>query len=79
MSKVTVHKIVIKVVDFEGSSAEDVAYAVSNNKYFPGSVLSHQTATTEWDGDDHPLNRRMTMDEFDAWMAANGGKEVPHG
>lgn len=79
MKNVTVHRIVLLVVDHEQAPAADVAMAVSNHRHFPGRVLSHVTAETEWAGDDHPLNKRIGAEDADAWLAANGAKEVAHG
>lgn len=73
MSKVRVHKITLAVIDFERAPDSEVAYALGNQRHFPGTVMAHEVAETEWDGDDHPLNQGdLTPKQFDAWMKANG-------
>ena len=61
--KPKVYKMTLQVIDFEGTSEEDIISTIENSKYFCVNVKDICSREIgEWN-DDHPLNKKDTCDQ----------------
>lgn len=62
-----IYRMVVSVLDLECmSSLEDVIEEVERSRHFAVSVRKAEMISANW-ADDHPLNRKMTYAEYEAW------------
>ena len=73
-----IHRMIITVYDNEETSLKDTIAEIENCRYYGVSVQKVESVLNEsWD-DDHPMNKKMTEREYNAWwdrklMVGQGG------
>lgn len=76
LDKAHIYRMVVSVLDTEGvSPMADVIEEVERSRYF--SIRAHKAEMINevW-ADDHPLNRKMTYEEYEAWWEAARDRAV---
>jgi hypothetical protein len=68
-----VHRMIVTIVDLEDRSDLDVEQTIANIRAYYPRVRHHQVVKfpdEDWH-DDHPLNKPISIGEFDEWMKAH--------
>jgi hypothetical protein len=61
--KVNVYKMVVQVINFEGSdNLDDIIESIENNRYYNVIVRDTKKVEIDWT-DEHPLNKNATSEQ----------------
>jgi hypothetical protein len=61
--KVNVYKMVVQVINFEGSdNLDDIIESIENNRYYNVIVRDTKKVEIDWT-DEHPLNKNDTSEQ----------------
>lgn len=73
------YKITINVLDFEGIDPREMIQMIENVKFlYPSVRKMEQTDLGEWD-DDHPLNKKLTYEQYQDWWDKTEKVEIDIG